>query len=154
MAGPWTGWLLMRSLETLKARMEMQAINAKEVAEYLASNDKISGVHYLGFIDESDPQYAIYKKQYSSAGAMLSFEIKGGEKEAFKFLNALKLIKLAVSLGSTESLIQHPKTMTHADVSDEDKEAIGITDNLIRLSVGVEHFDDLIWDITQALDQV
>jgi methionine-gamma-lyase len=154
MAGPWTGWLLMRSLETLKVRMEMQAINAREVAKYLDGHDKISGVHYLGFIEETDPQFAIYKKQYSSAGAMLSFEIEGGEKEAFKFLNALKLIKLAVSLGSTESLIQHPKTMTHADVSEEDKQAIGITDNLIRLSVGVEHYDDLIWDIKQALEQV
>lgn len=154
MAGPWTGWLLMRSLETLKARMEMQAINAREVAKYLDDHVKISGVHYLGFIKEADPQFAVYKKQYSSAGAMLSFEIEGGEKEAFKFLNGLKLVKLAVSLGSTESLIQHPKTMTHADVSDEDKQAIGITDNLIRLSVGVEHYDDLIWDIKQALEQV
>ena len=154
MAGPWTGWLLMRSLETLKARMEMQAINAREVAKYLDDHVKISGVHYLGFIKEADPQFAVYKKQYSSAGAMLSFEIEGGEKEAFKFLNGLKLIKLAVSLGSTESLIQHPKTMTHADVSDEDKQAIGITDNLIRLSIGVEHYDDLIWDIKQALELV
>ena len=154
MAGPWTGWLLMRSLETLKARMEMQAINAREVAKYLDDHVKISGVHYLGFIKEADPQFAVYKKQYSSAGAMLSFEIEGGEKEAFKFLNGLKLVKLAVSLGSTESLIQHPKTMTHADVSDEDKQAIGITDNLIRLSVGVEHYDDLIWDIKQAMEQV
>ena len=94
------------------------------------------------------------KKQYSSPGAMLSFAVKGGEKEAFKFLNGLKLIKLAVSLGSTESLVQHPKTMTHADVSEEDKKAIGITDNLVRLSVGVEHHEDLIWDIDQALKQI
>ena len=154
MAGPWTGWLLMRSLETLKARMELQAINAKKVAEFLREHPRVEGVHYLGFIPKDDPDYKIYERQYSCAGAMLSFEIEGGEKEAFKFLNALKLIKLAVSLGSTESLIQHPKTMTHADVSDEDKKAIGITDNLIRLSVGVEHHDDLIWDIDQALKAV
>ena len=154
MAGPWTGWLLMRSLETLKVRMETQARGAIEVANFLKGHHQIEKVHYLGFIEEDDPQYEIYKKQYSSPGAMLSFEIKGGEKEAFKFLNSLKLIKLAVSLGSTESLIQHPKTMTHADVSDEDKKAIGITDQLIRLSVGVEHPEDLIWDIDQALKEV
>jgi methionine-gamma-lyase len=153
MAGPWTGWLLMRSLETLKARMETQARNAEIVAKYLKDHRKIETVHYLGFIPESDPHYAIYKKQYSSAGAMLAFEVHGGEAEAFKFLNSLKLIKLAVSLGSTESLAQHPKTMTHADVDPEDKKAIGITDNLVRLSVGVENPDDLIWDIEQALAQ-
>lgn len=154
MAGPWTGWLLMRSLETLKARMETQAKNAAQVAIFLKEHSVVESVHYLGFIPETDPDYEIYKRQYSCAGAMLSFEIKGGEKEAFRFLNALKLIKLAVSLGSTESLIQHPKTMTHADVLDEDKKAIGITDNLIRLSVGVEHHEDLIWDINQALEAV
>jgi methionine-gamma-lyase len=85
---------------------------------------------------------------------MLAFEVNGGEAEAFKFLNSLKLIKLAVSLGSTESLAQHPKTMTHADVDPEDKKAIGITDNLVRLSVGVENPDDLIWDIEQALTTI
>lgn len=152
MAGPWTGWLLMRSLETLKARMETQAQNAQKVADYLVEHPKVASVHYLGLIKESDPQYAIYKKQYSSPGAMLAFEVKGGEAEAFSFLNNLKLIKLAVSLGSTESLAQHPKTMTHADVDPEDKAAIGITDALVRISIGVENPDDLIWDIKQALD--
>ena len=154
MAGPWTGWLLMRSLETLKTRMETQARGAVKVANFLKTHPRIESVHYLGFIKETDQEYAVYKKQYSSPGAMLSFAVKGGEKEAFKFLNGLKLIKLAVSLGSTESLVQHPKTMTHADVSDEDKKAIGITDNLVRLSVGVEHPEDLIWDIDQALKQI
>lgn len=154
MAGPWTGWLLMRSLETLKARMELQAANATKVARFLAGHDKVEQVHYLGLLEPGHPQYDIYKRQYSSPGAMLSFEVKGGEAEAFRFLNSLKLIKLAVSLGSTESLAEHPKTMTHADVAEEDKQAIGITDNLVRLSVGVEHADDLIWDIGQALEQV
>lgn len=151
MAGPWTGWLLMRSLETLKARMETQAENAEKVAAFLVDHPKVESVHYLGLIEESDPQYEIYKRQYSSPGAMLAFEIKGGEAEAFSFLNNLKLIKLAVSLGSTESLAQHPKTMTHADVDPEDKAAIGITDALVRISIGVENPDDLIWDIDQAL---
>ena len=154
MAGPWTGWLLMRSLETLKPRMEKQAANAVEVADFLVNHDKIVNVHYLGLIKEEDPDYEIYKRQYSSSGAMLAFEVKGGEAEAFRFLNSLKLIQLAVSLGSTESLVQHPKTMTHADVDPADKKAIGITDSLVRLSVGVEHADDLIWDIGQALEKV
>ncbi len=154
MAGPWTGWLLMRSLETLKTRMETQAKNAVEVADFLTTHQKISKVHYLGLIQEDDPQYEIYKRQYSSPGAMLAFDIKGGEPEAFKFLNSLKLIKLAVSLGSTESLAQHPKTMTHADVDDDDKKAIGITDSLVRVSIGVENPKDLIWDIGQALDAI
>lgn len=154
MAGPWTGWLLMRSLETLKTRMETQAKNAIEVADFLTKHPKIEKVHYLGLIKEDDPQYEIYKRQYSSPGAMLAFDIKGGEPEAFKFLNSLKLIKLAVSLGSTESLAQHPKTMTHADVDDADKKAIGITDSLVRVSIGVENPKDLIWDIGQALDAI
>lgn len=154
MAGPWTGWLLMRSLETLKTRMETQAANAVQVAEYLKGHDKIASVHYLGFIDGKHPQYEIYKKQYSSPGAMLAFEVGKTEEEAFRFLNNLKLIKLAVSLGSTESLAQHPNTMTHADVDADDKAAIGITDSLVRLSVGVENAQDLIWDIRQALEKV
>jgi methionine-gamma-lyase len=155
MAGPWTGWLLLRSLETLKARMDMQARNARKVAEFLEQHPKISKVYYLGFLNESNPiQYNIFKKQCLSGGAMLSFDIKGGEAEAFQFLNHLKLIHLAVSLGSTESLIEHPATMTHCDVDDEEKIILGISDRLIRLSVGVEHYDDLIDDIRQALDQV
>jgi methionine-gamma-lyase len=154
MAGPWTGWLLMRSLETLKTRMETQAANATEVANFLINHNKISNIHYLGLIKEDHPEYELYKRQYSSPGAMLAFEVTGGEKEAFRFLNSLKLIQLAVSLGSTESLVQHPKTMTHADVDPADKEAIGISDSLVRLSVGVENANDLIWDIEQALEKV
>ena len=85
---------------------------------------------------------------------MLSFDIKGGEKEAFMFLNNLKLMKLAVSLGSTESLAEHPATMTHSDVSEEDRKLLGISEKLIRLSIGVEHHSDIIWDIQQALEKV
>jgi methionine-gamma-lyase len=154
MAGPWTGWLLMRSLETLKVRMEAQAIGAQVVANFLISHPKVERVYYLGFITrENDPwQSEIMKKQYSSNGAMISFDIRGGEKEAFAFLNKVKLFKLAVSLGSTESLAQHPSSMTHSDMSPEDKEAIGITDKLIRLSIGIENPDDLVWAIAQALE--
>lgn len=152
MAGPWTGWLLMRSLETLKARMELQAQNAAKVAAFLRSHTSIQKVHYMGFLKEDNPvQNEIFERQCTSAGAMISFEIEGGEAEAFQFINQLKLVKLAVSLGSTESLIQHPATMTHAGVDPEEKQRIGIKENLIRLSVGVENPDDLIWDLKQAL---
>ncbi|WP_422359909.1 cystathionine gamma-synthase family protein [Reichenbachiella sp.] len=152
MAGPWTGWLLMRSLETLKARMELQAVNASKVAAFLRDHSLINKVYYMGFLKEDDPaQYEIYERQCNAAGAMISFEIEGGEEEAFQFINKLKLIKLAVSLGSTESLIQHPGTMTHAGVDPEEKLRIGIKENLIRLSVGVENPEDLIWDLKQAL---
>jgi len=155
MAGPWTGWLLLRSLETLKPRMETQAHNAKHVAEFLALHPKVERVYYLGFLDESNPvQYNIFKKQCLSAGAMVSFDIRGGEKEAFEFLNHLQLIKLAVSLGSTESLAEHPASMTHCDVPDEEKVELNISDKLIRLSIGVENYEDLTWDIGQALEQV
>jgi methionine-gamma-lyase len=144
----------MRSLETLKVRMEAQAIGAQVVANFLISHPKVERVYYLGFITrENDPwQSEIMKKQYSSNGAMISFDIRGGEKEAFAFLNKVKLFKLAVSLGSTESLAQHPSSMTHSDMSPEDKEAIGITDKLIRLSIGIENPDDLVWAIAQALE--
>jgi methionine-gamma-lyase len=152
MAGPWTGWLLMRSLETLKIRMERQAANAKVLAEFLLKHPKVHDVHYLGFLTEADGrQYEIFKKQCLSPGAMISFEVGQTEEEAFAFLNNLHLIKLAVSLGSTESLIQHPASMTHAGVEPERKIEMGIKDNLIRLSVGIEHPDDLIYDIEQAL---
>lgn len=155
MAGPWTGWLLLRSLETLKVRMEQQAANAEKTAAWLQHHPKVEKVYYLGLIDENDPvNYDIYRRQYSSPGAMLSFDIKGGEKEAFAFLNHLRLIKLAVSLGSTESLAEHPDTMTHAGVDPDHKKEMSITSKLIRLSIGVENVDDLIFDIGQALDKI
>ncbi|WP_300663267.1 cystathionine gamma-synthase family protein [Fluviicola sp.] len=156
MAGPWTGWLLMRSLETLKVRMEEQAKNAVEVAKFLRSHPKVSHVYYLGFIPEqgTENEKRIYKEQYTSSGAMIAFDVIGGEKEAFAFLNNLKLIKLAVSLGSTESLAEHPATMTHADVPQDVKEAMKISSALVRVSVGVEHYEDIISDISQALNNV
>lgn len=154
MAGPWTGWLLMRSLETLKVRMEQQQKNAIEVAKFLNVHPKVSKVHYLGMIDEASPSYELFKRQHDGPGAMVSFDIAGGEKEAFKFLNNLKLITLAVSLGGTESLAEHPSTMTHAGVEPEYMKSIGVTESLVRLSIGVENIDDLIWDISQSLEKV
>jgi methionine-gamma-lyase len=152
MAGPWTGWLLMRSLETLKPRMELQAANAVKVAKFLCDHPKVEKIYYPGTLREGNPQYRIFRKQCTSPGAMLSFDVCGGEKEAFLFLNNLKIIKLAVSLGGTESLAEHPATMTHVDVSEEERDAMAITGKLIRLSVGIENVDDIIWDINQALE--
>ena len=154
MCSPFTGWLLMRSLETLKPRMELQASNATHVADFLLAHPKVEKVYYLGHLADGTEQYRIWKKQYSSSGAMLSFDIKGGEAAAFRFLNGLRLIRLAVSLGSTESLAEHPATMTHADVSPADKQRHHITDSLVRISVGVENHEDIIADIAQALEKV
>ncbi|MBK8820717.1 MAG: cystathionine gamma-synthase family protein [Saprospiraceae bacterium] len=151
MASPWTGWMLMRSLETLKVRMEQQALNAAKVAVYLEAHPKVTRVYFLGNIPLNSEQHKIFQKQFLSTGAMLSFDIAGGEKEAFRFLNALKLIKLAVSLGGTESLAEHPATMTHVGIEPQKRIEMGITDALIRISVGVENYHDLIWDIEQAL---
>ena len=153
MAGPWTGWLLLRSLETLKPRMETQARNAALVAQFLEAHPKVTKLYYQGLID--DPaQERIFQAQCESPGAMLSFRVQGGEAGAFRFLNELDLVKLAVSLGSTESLAEHPATMTHAGVDPEERNKLGITEDLVRLSVGVEHPDDLIWDLEKALEQV
>ncbi len=156
MAGPWTGWLLMRSLETLKVRMDQQAENAKHVAEFLNKHPKVEAVYYIGNTAKygTESEKEIIARQYKSYGAMIAFDVKGGEKEAFTFLDNLKLIKLAVSLGGTESLAEHPQTMTHADVDKEDKIAMNISEKLVRLSIGVENYNDLIADVNQALEAI
>lgn len=154
MIAPHTGWLLLRSLETLKLRMEKQAENAQILAQRLAQHPMVAKVLYLGLLTPADGEaHHIYRWQCTSPGAMVSFEVRGGEAEAFAFLNHLKVIKLAVSLGSTESLAQHPATMTHAGIAPEEKTAFGISDALVRLSVGVENIEDLWWDIQQALEK-
>lgn len=154
MANPHTCWLLSRSLETLMIRMEKQQSNAIEVANFLSTHPKVKELFYLGNLDKNSKTYEIYKKQYNSPGAMISFEVEGGEKEAFTFLNNLKVIKLAVSLGSTESLAQHPASMTHIGLAPEDKVKFGITPSLVRLSVGVENAQDLIEEIGLALEAI
>ncbi|WP_027393662.1 cystathionine gamma-synthase family protein [Aquimarina latercula] len=154
MVSPHTAWLLLRSLETLKVRMDQQTKNAQIVADYLDKHPKVEKVYYLGLLKEGTEAHSIYTKQCSAPGAMVSFDIIGGEKEAFMFLNNLKLMKLAVSLGGTESLSEHPKTMTHAGVNEEQQQQMNITDQLVRLSIGVESAKDLIWDLEQALEKV
>lgn len=154
MPNPYTAWLLTRSLETLKIRSEQQQRNAGQIAAFLAAHPKVREVRYLGLLSPADPEYAIYRKQHSGPGSLISFYIHGGEAEAFAFLDHLKVFKLAVSLGSTESLAQHPAAMTHSGLTPEDKQHWGITDDLVRLSIGIENHQDLIWDLQQALDQV
>jgi methionine-gamma-lyase len=154
MASPWTGWLIMRSLETLDLRMRKQTENAQRIAAFLEHHPKVRLVKYLGLLDSDDPQHEIYKRQCLGPGAMISFEIDGGEAESFRFLNSLELVHLAVSLGSTESLVEHPATMTHAGVDPAAKARLGVGPALVRLSVGVERADDLILDLGQALDAV
>ena len=154
MAGPWTGWLLLRSLETLKMRMTAQMKNARYVADFLNDHPKIRGVHYLGLLGEDDPMFGVYRNQCVAPGSLISFDVEGGEPAAFRFLNALQLIKLAVSLGGTESLAEHPATMTHADVPPDEQVRMGITSGMVRLSVGVEYYEDIIADVEQALAAV
>ena len=138
MAGPWTGWLLLRSLETLKLRMTCQMKNARYVADFLADHPKVDRVYYLGRLTEDDPQYEVYRRQCEGPGAMISIDIVGGMDQAFRFLNALQLFKLAVSLGGAESLAEHPFTMTHAEVDAEHRRRMGITESMIRLSIGLD----------------
>jgi methionine-gamma-lyase len=146
-----TAWMLLRSLETLKLRMDAAAAGAKEVAAYLARHPRVKSVWNLDFLPADHPDRALFERQCLSAGSTFSFEVEGGEAEAFAFLNALKVIKLAVSLGGTETLASHPASMTHSDVPPESRARLGITDALVRLSVGVEAPADLIADLEQAL---
>lgn len=155
MADPQTAWLISRSLETIKIRMDRQAGNARRVADYLFVHPKVERLYYPGHLNAADGrQYKVFHKQCKSGGGMIAFDIKGGEAEAFAFLNQLKLVKLAVSLGSSESLAEHPASMTHAGVPEKERLAHGISDQMIRLSIGLEHPDDLIADLDQAFKKV
>jgi methionine-gamma-lyase len=150
---PNTAWMLMRSLETVELRMSRAGENAAKVCAWLARHPKVAGLGYLGMI--ADPrQQDIYTRHCSGAGSTFSLYIKGGEAEAFRFLDSLKIAKLAVSLGGTETLASLPAAMTHLSVPDERKAALGITDNLVRISIGIEDADDLIADFEQALAAV
>jgi methionine-gamma-lyase len=154
MTGPWTGWLLMRSLETLKMRMTAAMKNARYVADFLDDHPKVTEVHYLGLLREHHPMFEVYRHQCAGPGSLIAFEVKDGEAGAFRFLNALQLVKLAVSLGGTESLAEHPASMTHADVPPEDQKRMGLSPAMVRLSVGVEHYSDILADLEQALEAV
>jgi methionine-gamma-lyase len=150
---PYTSWMLLRSLETVELRMTRAGENAAKVCAFLAQHPKVEGLGYLGMI--ADPrQQDIFNRHCSGAGSTFSLFIKGGEAESFAFLDALRIAKLAVSLGGTETLASHPAAMTHLSVPDERKALLGITDNLVRISIGIEDADDLIADFEQALAAV
>lgn len=151
---PNSCWMLMRSLETLDIRMSRANENARAVAAYLGKHPKIARLHYLGDLAPSDPRKPVFVRQCSAPGSTFAFDVKGGEKEAFALLDNLQIMKLAVSLGGTETLVSHPAAMTHSGVARELREEIGLTDALIRISVGIENIEDLISDLAQALDAV
>lgn len=152
-ADPNTAWMLLRSLETVELRMQRAGENAAKVCEYLRGHPKVERLGYLGFIEDAR-QKDIYDRHCTGAGSTFSVFIKGGEAECFRFLDALKVAKLAVSLGGTETLASHPASMTHLSVPGARRATLGITDNLVRISIGIEDPDDLISDFEQALEQV
>jgi methionine-gamma-lyase len=151
---PNTAWMLLRSLETLELRMAKAGENAAQVCEFLRSHPKVEKVGYLGFLEEGSRQADIYRRHCTGAGSTFSLYLKGGEKEAFAFLDHLTIANLAVSLGGTETLASAPAAMTHLSVPDERKKQLDITPNLVRISIGIENADDLIADFANALNAV
>ena len=150
---PNTAWMLLRSLETVELRMQRAGENAAKVCAFLKEHPKVDGLGYLGLIEDAH-QRDIYNRHCRGAGATFSVFLKGGEAECFRFLDNLQIAKLAVSLGGTETLASHPASMPHLSVPDERKAALGITDSLVRISIGIEDPDDLIADFEQALEYV
>jgi methionine-gamma-lyase len=148
---PHSCWMIGRSLETLGLRMDRANSNARIVAEFLRDHPRVAKVHYLPFLPADAPQRRVYQAQCTASGSTFSFDIKGGLPDAFTCLNRLQIIKLAVSLGGTESLACHPATTTHSGVPADVRARIGVSDATIRLSIGIEHPDDLLADLTHAL---
>jgi methionine-gamma-lyase len=151
---PNTAWMLLRSLETLELRMSKAGENAEKVCAFLRDHPKVEKIGYLGFLEEGSRQADIYRRHCTGAGSTFSLYLKGGEKEAFAFLDNLSIAHLAVSLGGTETLASAPAAMTHLSVPDERKRQLDITPNLLRISIGVEDPDDLIADFANALNAV
>lgn len=149
---PFNAFLVHRGLKTLGLRMERHSENAMKIAKYLEAHDMIEWVKYPGL--ESHPQYEVAQKQHLNSGGMIAFELKGGFKAGEIVMNNVKFSQLAVSLGGVESLIQHPASMTHLSMGPKNREAAGITEGLVRFSVGIENVDDIINDLDQALELV
>lgn len=149
---PFDAWLLLRGLKTLHVRMDRHISNAEKVLAFLQQQPGVSKIYYP--TDASHPQYNLARKQMKKGGGLISFELDGGKKEAQKFMNALELIKIAVSLGDAETLIQHPASMTHAVVPEAARAAMGISDSLLRLSIGLESSEDIITDLAGAFEKV
>lgn len=149
---PWDCFLLLRSTKTLHVRMERHCANARRIADYLAEHPRVDRVLYPGRSDH--PQHAIARKQMRDFGGMITMILKGGVAESRIFLESLTLFSLAESLGGVESLVEHPAIMTHASVDPDARQALGITDGLVRLSIGIEDVADLLGDLDQALDAI
>jgi methionine-gamma-lyase len=148
---PHSCWMLGRSLETLSLRMNAANRNAEIVAAFLHEHPSVAKVHHLAYLPEGSRAKEVYESQSSAPGSTFSFDVKGGEAEAFRVLNALQVFKLAVSLGGTESLISHPASTTHSGVPKATRDRLGVSDATIRVSIGIEHPDDLVADLAQAL---
>ncbi|QXQ06747.1 cystathionine gamma-synthase family protein [Sphingosinicellaceae bacterium] len=151
---PHTCWLMLRSMETVHLRVERAMANARIVAEFLRDHAKIASVTYLGFTPAGTPARAVYERQCKAAGSTFSFRVKGDEAAAFRFLDKLRLLRFAVSLGGSETLITHPATTTHYSVPQAQREIVGIDEATLRVSIGIEHVDDLLDDLRQALEAV
>lgn len=149
---PFNAWLLSKSIETLEVRMERHASNALFIAQSLQNHSKMNWVKYP-FLP-SHPQYEIAKKQMKDGGGIVCFELKGGLDAGRKFLNSLQILSLTANLGDTRSIASHPASTTHAKLTEEERQAVGITPGLIRISVGLEHKEDILQDIQQALDKI
>ncbi|HIM19647.1 MAG TPA: O-succinylhomoserine sulfhydrylase [Rhodospirillales bacterium] len=146
---PFNAWTLLKGLETLELRMAQHCSNARKVAELLSNHTELSKVIYPGL--KTHPQHNLYKKQMSDAGSIVCFELEGGIKQAFKVMNGFKLIDISNNLGDAKSLVTHPASTTHQRLSQEDRDAVGVTDGLVRISVGLEDIEDIIEDLDQAL---
>jgi O-succinylhomoserine sulfhydrylase len=148
---PFNAWVMLKSLETLEIRVTRQAENAAILADMLASHPAVARLYYPGH--QSHPQFAVARKQMSSGGTMIAFEVAGGKRAAFDVLRALEVIKISNNLGDAKSLVTHPATTTHQRLKEEERAALGISDSLVRLSVGLEDAADLAEDLAQALDR-
>lgn len=148
---PFNAWLLLRGLKTLGVRMERHAFNAQRIAQFLNNHPKISRVYYPGL--STDRFHEVAKRQMSGMGGMIAFEMKGGLTAGAKLVNNVRLCTLAVSLGECDTLIEHPASMTHSTMTEEERMAVGITEGLVRVSVGIEDVNDLIEDLKQALEK-
>ena len=146
---PFNAWTLLKGLETLELRMAQHCSNARKVAELLSNHTELSKVIYPGL--KTHPQHNLYKKQMSDAGSIVCFELEGGIKQAFKVMNGFKLIDISNNLGDAKSLVTHPASTTHQRLSQEDRDAVGVTDGLVRISVGLEDIEDIMEDLAQAL---
>ncbi|MDW7678139.1 MAG: PLP-dependent transferase, partial [Bacillota bacterium] len=146
---PFNAWLVLRGIKTLPLRMKQHELNAMSIAAFLQNHPAVEAVHYPGLA--THPQHAVAKKQASGYGGVLSFELKGGFDAGKSLMNRVKLCTLAVSLGDVDTLIEHPASTTHAVVPREERLAAGLTDGLVRLSVGIESLEDLIHDLQQGL---